>query len=160
MYTVITCVSRYICVFSLPDVNECEVFRLDQGGKLCAHACVNVPGSYQCSCPLGYKLLSDSRSCEGEHTQIIRDTAHTPSEIGTHTVRDTVYTHTHRQRSAQAIRDTAHTPSETAIHTHTHTLKDPVYTHSKTLYRYTQRPCTHTHTLRDPADIYILHLVI
>ncbi|XP_046885347.1 fibulin-7 isoform X2 [Hypomesus transpacificus] len=46
------------------DVNECEVFRLDQGGKLCAHACVNVPGSYQCSCPRGYKLLSDSRSCE------------------------------------------------------------------------------------------------
>uniref|UniRef100_A0A3P8T549 Fibulin 7 n=1 Tax=Amphiprion percula TaxID=161767 RepID=A0A3P8T549_AMPPE len=46
------------------DVNECEVYRLDQGGKLCVHECVNVPGSYHCSCPSGYKLLSDGRSCE------------------------------------------------------------------------------------------------
>lgn len=46
------------------DVNECEVYRLDQGGKLCFHECVNVPGSYHCSCPSGYKLLADGRSCE------------------------------------------------------------------------------------------------
>ncbi|XP_074532339.1 fibulin-7 [Halichoeres trimaculatus] len=46
------------------DVNECEVYRLDQGGKLCVHECVNVPGSYHCSCPSGYKLLPDGRSCE------------------------------------------------------------------------------------------------
>ncbi|KAK5853855.1 hypothetical protein PBY51_014976 [Eleginops maclovinus] len=46
------------------DVNECEVYRLDQGGKLCVHECVNVPGSYHCSCPSGYKLLADGRSCE------------------------------------------------------------------------------------------------
>lgn len=50
----------------LTDVNECEVYRLDQGGKLCVHECVNVPGSYHCSCPSGYKLLTDGRSCEGE----------------------------------------------------------------------------------------------
>lgn len=48
------------------DVNECEVYRLDQGGKLCVHECVNVPGSYHCSCPSGYKLLPDRQSCEGE----------------------------------------------------------------------------------------------
>ncbi|XP_010900472.2 fibulin-7 [Esox lucius] len=46
------------------DVNECEVYRLDQGGKLCVFECVNVPGSYQCTCPSGYKLLPDGRSCE------------------------------------------------------------------------------------------------
>ncbi|XP_061815522.1 fibulin-7 isoform X2 [Nerophis lumbriciformis] len=46
------------------DVNECEVYRLDQGGTLCVHECVNVPGSYHCSCPSGYKLLPDGRSCE------------------------------------------------------------------------------------------------
>uniref|UniRef100_A0A3Q3BXJ2 Fibulin 7 n=1 Tax=Haplochromis burtoni TaxID=8153 RepID=A0A3Q3BXJ2_HAPBU len=46
------------------DVNECEVYRLDQGGKLCVHECVNVPGSYHCACPSGYKLLLDGRSCE------------------------------------------------------------------------------------------------
>uniref|UniRef100_A0A3Q2GFS5 Fibulin 7 n=1 Tax=Cyprinodon variegatus TaxID=28743 RepID=A0A3Q2GFS5_CYPVA len=46
------------------DVNECEVYRLDQGGKLCFHECVNIPGSYHCSCPVGYKLLPDGRTCE------------------------------------------------------------------------------------------------
>lgn len=46
------------------DVNECEVYRLDKGGKLCIHECVNVPGSYLCSCPGGYKLLPDGRNCE------------------------------------------------------------------------------------------------
>lgn len=50
----------------LPDVNECEVYRLDQGGKLCVYECVNIPGSYHCSCPSHYKLLPDGRSCEGE----------------------------------------------------------------------------------------------
>lgn len=49
-----------------PDVNECEVYKADRGGPLCGHACVNVPGSYHCSCPTGYKLLADGRSCEGE----------------------------------------------------------------------------------------------
>uniref|UniRef100_A0A672L0Y8 Fibulin 7 n=1 Tax=Sinocyclocheilus grahami TaxID=75366 RepID=A0A672L0Y8_SINGR len=46
------------------DVNECEVYKADRGGPLCGHACVNVPGSYHCSCPTGYKLLADGRSCE------------------------------------------------------------------------------------------------
>ncbi|XP_029553520.1 fibulin-7-like isoform X3 [Salmo trutta] len=46
------------------DVNECEVYRLDQGGKLCVYECVNIPGSYHCSCPSHYKLLPDGRSCE------------------------------------------------------------------------------------------------
>ncbi|XP_017558120.1 fibulin-7 [Pygocentrus nattereri] len=46
------------------DVNECEVYKADSGGLLCAHVCVNIPGSYHCSCPSGYKLLADGRSCE------------------------------------------------------------------------------------------------
>uniref|UniRef100_A0A8C1DR17 Fibulin 7 n=1 Tax=Cyprinus carpio carpio TaxID=630221 RepID=A0A8C1DR17_CYPCA len=46
------------------DVNECEVYKADRGGPLCGHSCVNVPGSYHCSCPTGYKLLTDGRSCE------------------------------------------------------------------------------------------------
>ncbi|KAL4641272.1 fibulin-7 [Arapaima gigas] len=46
------------------DVNECEVYKHDRGGKLCVHTCVNVPGSFHCSCPSGYKLLPDGRSCE------------------------------------------------------------------------------------------------
>ncbi|XP_066535669.1 fibulin-7 [Hoplias malabaricus] len=46
------------------DVNECEVYKADSSGLLCAHVCVNIPGSYHCSCPNGYKLLADGRSCE------------------------------------------------------------------------------------------------
>ncbi|MBN3320284.1 FBLN7 protein, partial [Atractosteus spatula] len=46
------------------DVNECEVYKLDRAARLCVHACVNIPGSYRCSCPSGYKLLGDGRSCE------------------------------------------------------------------------------------------------
>ncbi|KAL2082992.1 hypothetical protein ACEWY4_020765 [Coilia grayii] len=46
------------------DVNECEVYKTERGGQLCVYACVNVPGSYHCSCPQGYRLLSDGRSCE------------------------------------------------------------------------------------------------
>ncbi|XP_062375256.1 fibulin-7 isoform X1 [Sardina pilchardus] len=46
------------------DVNECEVYKSERGGQLCVHACVNVPGSYRCSCPEGYRLLPDGRSCE------------------------------------------------------------------------------------------------
>lgn len=60
-------VDTYMWIFFfLIDVNECEVYRLDKGVKLCVHECVNVPGSYHCSCPSGYKLLHDRRSCEGE----------------------------------------------------------------------------------------------
>ncbi|XP_039387441.1 fibulin-7 isoform X5 [Mauremys reevesii] len=46
------------------DVNECEVYSLEGAPRLCMYACVNVPGSYRCSCPSGYKLLGDGKSCE------------------------------------------------------------------------------------------------
>uniref|UniRef100_A0A4W4H8E3 Fibulin 7 n=1 Tax=Electrophorus electricus TaxID=8005 RepID=A0A4W4H8E3_ELEEL len=46
------------------DVNECEVYKADGSGLLCAHTCVNIPGSYRCACPSGYKVLADGRSCE------------------------------------------------------------------------------------------------
>ncbi|XP_041105855.1 fibulin-7-like isoform X2 [Polyodon spathula] len=46
------------------DVNECEVYQLDGASRLCMHACINTPGSYRCSCPAGYKILDDGRSCE------------------------------------------------------------------------------------------------
>lgn len=55
----------HIIVLLSTDVNECEVYKKDSG-LLCAHMCVNIPGSYHCSCPSGYNLLADGRSCEGK----------------------------------------------------------------------------------------------
>lgn len=58
-----------LCTRSPPlstDLNECEVYKREGGPRLCAHACVNLPGSYRCACPGGYVLLGDGKSCEGE----------------------------------------------------------------------------------------------
>lgn len=79
---------RFIFCF-LTDVNECEVYRLDQGGKLCVHECVNVPGSYHCSCPSGYKLLSDGRSCEGEWQEGPEDKGSFTADLAGYAARNT-----------------------------------------------------------------------
>lgn len=42
------------------DINECT----PNGGKgPCSHICKNKPGSYDCECPTGYYLTSDSQTC-------------------------------------------------------------------------------------------------
>ncbi|XP_054844601.1 fibulin-7 isoform X2 [Eublepharis macularius] len=46
------------------DVNECEVYKLEGAPRLCMHTCINIPGSYHCSCPSGYRIFSDGKSCE------------------------------------------------------------------------------------------------
>uniref|UniRef100_A0A3Q3X052 Fibulin-7-like n=1 Tax=Mola mola TaxID=94237 RepID=A0A3Q3X052_MOLML len=46
------------------DIDECELFHNGQAGKLCLHACVNTPGGYRCSCPAGYNVTRDGRSCK------------------------------------------------------------------------------------------------
>lgn len=43
----------------LSDMDECSFSEF-----LCQHECVNQPGSYFCSCPPGYVLLDDNRSCQ------------------------------------------------------------------------------------------------
>ncbi|XP_028306276.1 fibulin-7 [Gouania willdenowi] len=45
------------------DIDECHLFPLAQPGQLCAHQCTNTPGSFHCSCPSGYSMATDSRSC-------------------------------------------------------------------------------------------------
>ncbi|KAK3569767.1 hypothetical protein QTP86_004194 [Hemibagrus guttatus] len=45
------------------DIDECEVFHNGPAGRLCVHACVNTPGGYRCSCPAGYQVSRDGRSC-------------------------------------------------------------------------------------------------
>lgn len=46
------------------DVDECELYGQEGHARLCMHACVNTPGSYHCSCPPGYQILGDKKSCE------------------------------------------------------------------------------------------------
>ncbi|XP_051698638.1 fibulin-7 isoform X3 [Oryctolagus cuniculus] len=46
------------------DVNECELYGQEARPRLCMHACVNTPGSYRCTCPSGYRILADGKSCE------------------------------------------------------------------------------------------------
>ncbi|XP_078254923.1 fibulin-7 isoform X2 [Rhinoraja longicauda] len=46
------------------DVDECEVFQLEGVTRLCMHTCINIPGSYRCTCPPTYRLLNDGRSCD------------------------------------------------------------------------------------------------
>uniref|UniRef100_A0A7N8WVV0 Fibulin-7-like n=1 Tax=Mastacembelus armatus TaxID=205130 RepID=A0A7N8WVV0_9TELE len=45
------------------DTYECELFHNGQAGRLCLHACVNTAGGYRCSCPVGYDVTQDGRSC-------------------------------------------------------------------------------------------------
>lgn len=41
------------------DVDECAS---NNGG--CSNGCINIPSSYQCTCPDGYALMEDRRSCQ------------------------------------------------------------------------------------------------
>ena len=40
------------------DINECN------NDLTCQHGCTNLAGSYKCSCPKGYRLNPDGRTCE------------------------------------------------------------------------------------------------
>jgi len=43
------------------DVNECET-----KAARCQHGCVKTVGSFQCTCPPGYRLSSNRRTCQGQ----------------------------------------------------------------------------------------------
>lgn len=50
--------------FAVADIDECA---LPTGGHICSYRCINVPGSFQCSCPSsGYRLAPNGRNCQGE----------------------------------------------------------------------------------------------
>ncbi|XP_048371182.1 fibulin-7-like [Sphaerodactylus townsendi] len=45
------------------DVDECQLFQSSRPTRICLHECVNVPGSYRCTCPDGYRLQADKSTC-------------------------------------------------------------------------------------------------
>ena len=51
----------------LSDINECS----DRNGG-CQAYCINLPGSFACSCNPGSRLLADKRSCESEFSLVLR----------------------------------------------------------------------------------------
>ncbi|KAK7069506.1 hypothetical protein SK128_014533 [Halocaridina rubra] len=53
---------KYLLNRTCTDIDECEEFR--GRGRLCIGMCVNQPGSFKCSCPEGYTLGSDGRTCK------------------------------------------------------------------------------------------------
>lgn len=66
--------ANWVCVcLSTSDIDECELFHNGQAGKLCLHACINTPGGYRCSCPVGYNATRDGRSCKGALTFFLFD---------------------------------------------------------------------------------------
>ncbi len=45
----------------IPDIDECA----DEASHQCQDTCVNIPGSYNCTCRVGYQLNSDGYNCSG-----------------------------------------------------------------------------------------------
>ena len=43
------------------DVDECRI------SQPCDHTCINLPGSFECTCGVGFQLLDDSSTCAGKH---------------------------------------------------------------------------------------------
>jgi len=52
----------HVCMRVCADVNECAESRAACTGNA---QCINVLGSFECSCPQGYKLTASLRSCQG-----------------------------------------------------------------------------------------------
>ena len=51
----------FCLLYFLIDIDEC-----DEGTSGCTHNCMNIIGSYICSCDLGYRLESDRQTCYGK----------------------------------------------------------------------------------------------
>lgn len=58
---------RYACHIVCLDIDECAVLN---GG--CDHQCHNEPGSYTCTCDVGFELQSDNHTCRGKQVPNIQ----------------------------------------------------------------------------------------
>ncbi|XP_070616788.1 fibulin-7-like [Erythrolamprus reginae] len=45
------------------DVDECQLYQSNYHTRICLHECVNLPGSYQCTCPPGYRFQAEQNIC-------------------------------------------------------------------------------------------------
>ena len=45
-------------LFNLSDIDECNNY------GVCSQVCVNIRGSYYCSCDFGYELADDKTTCK------------------------------------------------------------------------------------------------
>ena len=58
--------SKYMALFSsIKDIDECR------DANRCQHRCVNIVGSYHCTCETGYQLAADERTCEGKYCSYV-----------------------------------------------------------------------------------------
>ena len=62
------------------DIDECKIWaksggiiqkyfcglELFLGNELCMGKCINTPGSFLCTCPEGYQVMSDGITCKGK----------------------------------------------------------------------------------------------
>ena len=49
----------------ISDIDECNTTAFAIQPNSCEELCINVPGSYYCTCSAGYQLSDDKRSCVG-----------------------------------------------------------------------------------------------
>jgi len=42
------------------------LLKLFLGNELCMGKCINTPGSFLCTCPEGYQVMSDGITCKGK----------------------------------------------------------------------------------------------
>jgi len=62
------CIVGLTFLLVLPDVNECQL-----SDNLCKHGhCVNMAGTYQCSCDTGYQATPDRQGCVGKWKEVTR----------------------------------------------------------------------------------------
>ncbi|KAG8143853.1 hypothetical protein E2320_001001 [Naja naja] len=51
------------------NVDECQLYQSNYHTRICLHECLNLPGSYQCTCPSGYRFQAEQNTCSARMPQ-------------------------------------------------------------------------------------------
>ena len=62
-----SCIIHGVTIICYSDIDEC----LSGDGGGCEQSCINLPGSYECSCQQGYVLGSNGINCNGESSMLL-----------------------------------------------------------------------------------------